>query len=108
MLLLSGHLRDSLLRRMARNSQQTQGNGSSRPNSGSRSQNNRGETNNRSSIPTPRELEEGTRSRPLSYDASEEVDNAKRARDLEVALSRLETRSVDTFGSGKESDTQSK
>jgi len=87
-LLLSGHLRESLLRNIARISQQTRQGGSSRPNS-----HNRGETNGRTSIPTPRELEEGTRSRPLSYDASEEVDNAKRARDLEYALSKLETRS---------------
>jgi hypothetical protein len=35
-------------------------------------------------------MEEGQRSRPLSYDASEEVDNAKRAMDLEVALAKLE------------------
>lgn len=92
-LLLAGHLRESLLRNIARNSQQSNQSGSSRPNSRSTPTNNRGEANGRSSIPTPRELEEGTRSRPLSYDASEEMDNAKRARDLEVALSRLETRS---------------
>lgn len=92
-LLLSGHLRDSLLRNIARNSQQSQihENSSPRPNSRSGSRANRGETNGRSSTPTPRELEEGTRSRPLSYEASEEVDNAKRALDLEEALAKLET-----------------
>lgn len=35
-------------------------------------------------------IEEGRRSRPLSYGASEEVDDAARARELEVALTRLE------------------
>jgi hypothetical protein len=35
-------------------------------------------------------MEEGERGRPLSYDASEEVDNAKRAMELEVALAKLE------------------
>jgi len=39
---------------------------------------------------TPREMEEGQRSRPISYDASEEVDNAKRALHLELALATLE------------------
>jgi len=36
------------------------------------------------------EMEEGRRSRPLSYGASEEVDDAARARQLEAALERLE------------------
>jgi len=37
------------------------------------------------------EMEEGRRGRPLSYGASEEVDNAAQARALEVALERLES-----------------
>lgn len=36
------------------------------------------------------EIEEGRRSRPLSYGASEEVSDAAQARALEVALARLE------------------
>lgn len=36
-------------------------------------------------------LEEGRRGRPLSYGASEEVDDAARARELETALARLES-----------------
>jgi hypothetical protein len=35
-------------------------------------------------------MEEGRSSRPISYDASEEVDNAKRAMELEAALTSLE------------------
>jgi hypothetical protein len=35
-------------------------------------------------------MEEGRGSRPISYDASEELDNAKRALELEAALSKLE------------------
>jgi len=37
------------------------------------------------------ETEEGRRGRPLSYGASEEVDDAARARQLEVTLGRLES-----------------
>lgn len=37
------------------------------------------------------EMEEGRRSRPLSYGASEEVDDAARARQLEAALRRIES-----------------
>jgi len=70
-LLLSGFLRDSLVRNLNRSSQ--------------------GSSTSRSSMPmSPREMEEGRGSRPISYDASEEVDNAKRALELEAALSRLE------------------
>lgn len=36
-------------------------------------------------------MEEGRGSRPISYDASEEVDNARRAVELEAALTRLDT-----------------
>jgi hypothetical protein len=69
-LLLSGHLRDSLVRSLSRISQERQ-------------------SEDAHSI-TPRQMEEGERSRPISYDASEEVNNARQARELEVALSRLE------------------
>lgn len=75
-LLLSGFLRDSLVRNLNRSSQQS------------------ANSHNSHSI-TPREMEEG-RSRPISYDASEEVDNAKRAFELEAALSRLESRGHDS------------
>lgn len=72
-LLLSGFLRNSLVRNLNRSSQQSANSHNSRP-------------------VTPREMEEGGRSRPISYDALEEVDNAKRAFELEAALSRLESR----------------
>jgi hypothetical protein len=70
-LLLSGMLRESLIRQLNRSSQ-------------------RSSTTSTLSPASPREMEEGQRSRPLSYDASEEVNNAKRAMELEVALARLE------------------
>lgn len=70
-LLLSGMLRESLIRQLNRSSQ-------------------RSSTASALSPASPREMEEGQRSRPLSYDASEEADNAKRAMDLEVALAKLE------------------
>lgn len=72
-LLLSGFLRDSLVRNLNRSSQQSANSHNSHP-------------------ATPREMEEGRGSRPISYDASEEVDNARRAFELETALSRLESR----------------
>ncbi|KIM33613.1 hypothetical protein M408DRAFT_326286 [Serendipita vermifera MAFF 305830] len=71
-LLLAGMLRESLIRQLNRSSQQSRISEVSR------------------APPTPREMEEGPKSRPLSYDASEEIDNAKRALDLEVALAKLE------------------
>ncbi|KAG8825815.1 hypothetical protein FRC18_010198 [Serendipita sp. 400] len=70
-LLLAGTLRDSLVRGRNRSSQQSQ------------------QSNDAREV-TPREMEEANRSRPISYDASEEVDNAMRARELEQALARLE------------------
>lgn len=66
-------LRESLIRQLNRASQQSRNSALSRP------------------PVTPREMEEGPKSRPISYDASEEVDNAKRALDLEVALAKLES-----------------
>jgi len=78
-LLLSGFLRDSLVRNINRSSQRSFTSRVSRPIS-------------------PREMEEGRGSRPISYDASEEVDNAKRALQLEAALSRLESRGTDGTG----------
>lgn len=75
-LLLRGMLRESLIRQLNRISQQSSV--SMTPSSHSPA--------------SPREMEEGGRSRPLSYDASEEVDNAKRALDLEAALTKLESR----------------
>jgi len=71
-LLLSGFLRDSLVLNIRRSSQ-------------------RSSTSHSSRSASPREMEEGRGSRPISYDASEEVDNAKRALELEAALSRLES-----------------
>ena len=50
----------------------------------------RSQQNNRRRSPEA-EVEEGRRSRPLSYGASEEVDDAARARELEAALARLES-----------------
>jgi hypothetical protein len=76
-LLLSGFLRSSLIRSTSRSSQN------------STSTTSPSTTNHRS---PEAEMEEGRKSRPISYDASEEVDNAKRARELENALARLESR----------------
>jgi len=70
-LLLSSMLPGNLLRSLSRASQRSQQN-----------------TRRRS---PESEVEEGRRSRPLSYGASEEVDDAARARELEVALARLES-----------------
>jgi len=69
-LLLAGMLRESLIRQLNRASQQSRNSALSR------------------APVSPREMEEGPKSRPISYDASEEVDNAKRALDLEVALAK--------------------
>lgn len=74
-LILAGALRESLIRSLNRSSQQSENSAQRQPDQ----------------VPSPRELEEGRGSRPISYDASEEADNAKRARELEAALARLET-----------------
>jgi len=69
-LLLSSMLPSSLLRSLSRTSERSER--SARPHS------------------REAEMEEGRRSRPLSYGASEEVDNAARARELEATLVRLQ------------------
>lgn len=71
---MSGFLRDSLVRNLNRSSQRSSA------------------SHVRSPPMSPREMEEGRGSRPISYDASEEVDNARRALELEAALSMLESR----------------
>jgi len=73
-LLLSSFLRDSLVRNMNRSSHR----------SSQRS------TTGQAQVASPREMEEGRGSRPISYDASEEMNNARRAVQLEEALSKLE------------------
>jgi len=71
-LLLSSMLPSNLIRSLSRASQRSQ------------------PQNTRRRSPEA-EVEEGRRSRPLSYGASEEVDDAARARELEAALARLES-----------------
>jgi len=74
-LLLSSMLPSSLIRSLSRISQRSQRSTRSRP----RSQD--------------AEVEEGRRSRPVSYGASEEIGDAARARELENSLAQLENTS---------------